>query len=418
MKNITIIITLLIALQLSALDLSHWTQFSANYFSTDAENGIEIITSASVDADSISSTEKLGFKLQHETSGRINNNFSFSVQEDVFFTEKSHEQKNSFFYNDAKLKLYFQDQNHFVKFQYSNRFYEEENTLLLNSPSLLENIQQRIVHNTYFVYKTSIDKLDISLFSNVRNLDYNYARLEEEDDDTRDDDEEEWESHQAWDNDWTTNFVTGYQVSDAVRMFGKAYYKDDLNENDDFDHAQFGAGFEYDNRFDLFNSLFARFTYLNNNSKAIADYKEHYFLTEARYTKRFNNGFAGFISYINRSCFDKENSEFLRISNVVKMHIKYSYLIENTKDSFILVGIKYNPENEGNLILTEMNQHIIKNFYLGAGAKFAPDLYTQFAGKIEYLITPINSVWLKNEFTDFENKFGQNIMTIGTTLIF
>ena len=411
MRKLIIILIIFLVLQLTALDLSHWTQLSTNYFSTNAENAVELITSASADADNVTSDGKFGFKLQHETSGRINNNLSFTIQDELFYSEKSHEQKNSFLYNDAKLKLYYQKQNHFIKIQYSNRSYEAENTLFLNSTSLLESIQQRSVHNTYFLYKGNFNKFDLSLLSSLRILDYRYARLEE-------DEEEEWESHKAWDNDWATNFVAGYQIYNALRLFGKAYYKNDLNENDDYDHTQFGAGIEYDNRFDFFNSLFARFTYLNNNSKAIANYKEHYFLTEAHYTKRFNNGFAGFMSYINRSCYDKDNSEFLRISNVVKIRLKYSYLIDNTKDSFVLTGIKYNPENEGNLVLTELNQYLFKNCYLGVGAKYAPELYSQYVGQIEYLLDPVKSIWIRNEFTDFNKKFGQNIVSFGTTLIF
>ena len=411
MRKLIIILIIFLVLQLSALDLSHWTQLSTNYFSTDTEDVVELITSASADADNVTSDGKFGFKLQHETSGRINNDLSFTIQDEVFFSEKSHEQKNSFLYNDAKLKLYYHKQNHFIKIQYSNRSYEGENTLFLNSPSLLESIQQRSVHNTYFLYKGNFNKFDLSLLTSLRNLDYRYARLEEEDD-------EEWKSHRAWDNDWMTNIVAGYQINDAFRFFGKAYYKDDLNENDDYDYTQFGAGIEFDNRFDFFNSLFARFTYLNNTSKAIADYKEHYFLTESRYTKRFNNGFTGFVSYINRSCYDQKNDEILRISNVAKIHLKYSYLIDNTKDSFILAGLIYNPETDGNLILTELNQYLFSNCYLGAGAKYAPELYSQYIGQIEFLLDPVKSIWIRNEFTDFNKKFGQNIISFGTTLIF
>ena len=53
MKKIIIFTTLIITIQLSALDLTHWTQFAANLFSTDAENDVQIITGATVDEDDI-----------------------------------------------------------------------------------------------------------------------------------------------------------------------------------------------------------------------------------------------------------------------------------------------------------------------------------------------------------------------------
>jgi len=411
MKKTIIITIIFITLQLSAYDHTHWTQIVTNYFSADAENDLQLITGATIDESTIKAEGTFGFQLKHETSATISKQFSVSFQDVLFYSDLSHQQKNSFMYNDAILKLFYKNKQHYFKIQYSNRSHSEEYTVFLNSPSLLEDIQQRSVHNTYLVYKTNFDKLDISLLSNIRNLDYRYAWQDDGSDD-------EWNFDTAWDNDWITNFVTGYQASDAVRIFGKAYYKDDLNENDDYNHLQTGVGIEYDNRFDFFNSLSARFTYLNNQSDAIAAYKEHYFLSEARYTRRFNSGFAGFISLINRSCYDQDQSKLLRISNVMKMHLKYSYLIENSRDSFVLAGIKYNPENEGNLILGELNQFIVNNLYLGAGAKYAPELYSQFVGKIEYLISPVNSVWIKNEYTDFENKFGQNVVSFGATLLY
>ena len=398
-------------------NLTNWSQLSMNYFTTTAKHGIDIITGASQKADHINKKGKFGVQYRHEISGKITDKFYFDVQEDIFISEKSHEERNSFLYNDAKLKLYYQNQNHFMKLQYTNRYYQEDETVLQSSPSLMEAIPHKSIHNTYLSYKGNIDKFDFSFLSSVRNLNYRYFRLEVEDD-GRDDDEDEWTTISAWENDWITNIVAGYQLSDAVRFFGKAYYKDDLNESDVYDHLQFGAGLEYNNRFDLFNSFFARFTYLNNKSEAIADYKDHYFLTEARYTKRFFNGIAGFISYINRSCYDKDNSKLLRISNVVKMHLKYSYLLSNTKDSFVLAGIRFNPENDGNLIFGELNQYLLKDLYLGAGAKFAPELYTQFIGKLEFFLSPVKSFWIKNEYTDFKKRNGQNIVSLGTTLIF
>jgi hypothetical protein len=88
------------------------------------------------------------------------------------------------------------------------------------------------------------------------------------------------------------------------------------------------------------------------------------------------------------------------------------------KDSFMLVGVKYNPENNGNLIFGEVNQYLFEGIYLTAGVKYASELFCTCSAKCEYFITPLRSIWINNKFTDFNNKSTQNIISLGTTLIF
>jgi hypothetical protein len=88
------------------------------------------------------------------------------------------------------------------------------------------------------------------------------------------------------------------------------------------------------------------------------------------------------------------------------------------KDSFVLTGVKYNPENNGNLIFGEVNQYLFKVIYLAAGAKYASELFGTCSAKCEYFITPLRSLWISNKFTDYNNKSAQNIISLGTTLIF
>lgn len=56
----------------------------------------------------------------------------------------------------------------------------------------------------------------------------------------------------------------------------------------------------------------------------------------------------------------------------------------------------------------------LKNFV----AELAPDLFTEFAGKFEFFLHPLKSIWFKTEYINFNNKPAQNIISLGSTLIF
>jgi hypothetical protein len=400
-------------------NITNWSQLSLNYFTNDAKNNIDIVTGASQNADNINTDGKFGVQYQHEISGKINDKFSFDVKDEIFYSEKSHEQRNSFFFNELKAKIFYQHKNTFLKLQVNNRFYESEETNFLNLPGVEYDTQQQMVNTAIMHFKQDIGKLNLDLYSSFRNLEYKYAVPEEEDeDDFRDDEEDEWDSKSGSDFDVFSLGKITFKLTDNFKLFTRVYLKNDFNEFSEFNETQLGGGFEYASRIDFSNSIFTRFSYYNLNSDGIDDIFSHNLLTEARYTKRFNIPLAGFVTYINRSVYDEEQSELLRVSNLVRVHLKYSYLQQNTLDSFVLAGIKYNPENNGNLVFGEFNQFLIKQLYLSGGAKLAPDLFTEFAGKFEYYLHPLRSIWLKTEYLDFKNKSAQNIISLGSTIIF
>jgi len=416
----TLIILILISFSFSQVfSLTNWSQLSLNYFSTNAKHNIDIVTGASQDADNINTKGKFGLQYKHELAGRITENFSFDVMEDIFYSEKSHEQRNSFLTNDIKLRLFYSHQATYLKLQFGNRYYEAKETNFLNLPGVEYNTQQRMVYNAVLHFKQDFGKLNLNIYSSFRDLEYVYAFPNEDDDDKmRDDDDDEYRGRSGNDFDAFADVKLSYEFVEHLEVFGRVYHKNDLNDFGEFDLTKIGFGLEFENRFNLFNSLFARFTYFNNKSDTINDEKDHYFLTESRFTKRFSIPVSGFISYINRSCYDEDQSKLFRISNMIRVHLKYSYLSENQKDSFILAGIKYNPENEGNLVFMELNQFLFEDFYISWGSKLAPELYSQNIGKLEYFFTPIRSIWMKAEITNFENKFSQTILSLGSTIIF
>ena len=409
MRKIILLLLIIFFIYLHLTGLTQWMQVSLRNFTIDAEHDIEIITGATPQAETIDTAAKGGIYWQHEISGNLYKDITFTLENDLFISDMSHEFKNSFFFNDARFKLYYRNETQYLKLQYANRAYNPAATKFLNIPGVEHSTQQQMVHSTALHYKGNLGRFHISLYGNLRNLDYEYLSIEEND---------MYESDSAWDNDIYSYAELSYKITDIWKALVSGYYKNDLNSMDEFDDSKLGIGLEFDNRFGFFNALKTKVVYYNNNFDSIDDEKDHYFLTEVRHTKRFGNSWAGFITYINRSCYDEDRSKFFRISNMLRLHLKYSYLMHNMKDSFILTGVKYNPENNGNLVFGEVNQYLFKDIYLTAGARYASELFGICSAKCEYFITPLRSIWINNKFTDFNNKPTQNIISLGTTLIF
>jgi len=179
-----------------------------------------------------------------------------------------------------------------------------------------------------------------------------------------------------------------------------------------------GGGFKYDNYIDLFSSIKAEVQYYNNISNVINNEQDHNLVMQLRYSRRFMNGMSGFISYINRSCYDEETSKVYRVSNMLRVHTMYSYSLGNLNNSYILGGIKLNPENHGTLGFIEQNQHLYKGLYSTANIKYSLDLFTSYSLKVEYYINPLQSFWIKDELIDYYKIHKQNLIFIGSTLIF
>ncbi|HPR17085.1 MAG TPA: hypothetical protein PLD62_02450 [Candidatus Cloacimonadota bacterium] len=414
----TFIISLILAFWIAqSAALTNWAQFSLNYFTTDAENGIDIVTGASQDADHINTKGKFGAQYRHEISGNLNERISFDVRNNAFFSEKSHELRNSYLYNEIKAKLTYRFQNTYCKVQLNNRYYSPDKTNYLNLSGVEYDTQQQMVNNAIVDFQQDFGKFGFNLFGSFRDLEYKYA-VPEDDDDRDHDDEDEYEAKSAADYDLYSLGMLSYRFNDRFSIFARGCYKDDLNDSSELNQNELGGGMEYANRFDFQNALSAEISYYHLDSKVIDEVFTHNIYSEIRYTKRFYFPLTGFISVKNRSVFDAEKSEFLRVSTLLRAHLKFSYLTENLLDSYLLAGGKYNPENNGSLVFGEFNQFLTHNIYLTGGAKLAFDLYSQYSGKLEFYLSPLKSIWLKTEYTDFTKRFGQNIISLGSTLIF
>jgi len=401
------------------LDFTNWSQLSLRYFTNDADNDIEIVTGASQDADKINTEGKFGVQYKHEVSAKINDKFSISVFDDIFFSEKSHERRNSFFTNDLRLGVLFQHNNTYLKLKLNNRYYDSGETNYLSLLGIAQHTQQQMVNSAVINFKRNFGKFGLNLYSNFRDLEYRYLVLDEDDDNSRDDDEEfEYDEYSASDYDSYTNAELSYLITDHLTVFSRLYYKDDLNETSLYDMTNYGGGLEYDNKINLFSSIKAELQYYNNISDEVNTEKDHNLVTKLRYSRRFRNGVSGFVSYINRSCYDNETSTMYRVSNMLRIHAMYSYSLENQNNSYILAGIKYNPENDGTLGFIEQNQYLFNGLYSTANIKYSLDIFTSYSFKMEYFINNLQSLWIKDELIDYYGIHKQNLVFIGSTMIF
>jgi len=412
MKKIIVLFILFVIFSIGNSEILNWSQISYQAFLTGSSDDIDVVTSASPNAGNAVNTKlKSGLRWQHEFKGNFDH-FNISLKNDFFYSEKRHESRNSFLFNDAKLKLSYFPNSYYFKLQYGNRWFDEDNTRILTIPGTEEITKQKMVHNTELQYKSNWEKLKFSFYGKLRNLDFDYFVFDEENSN------DEFTGFSEWENDIYTSAKISYEINNLFNLFVSGYYKDDLNEYDLFNHTKFGVGLNYFKKYDFFNFLNANFTYFHNDSERISDEKTHYFLTKMRYTKRIGTSLAGFVSYINRSCYDSEQNKLLRISNMLRIQAKYSYRLDTFMDSYVLAGIKINPENKGSLIFSELNQYIYKNFFGLLSIKYADELFYAFSSGFEYYLSPVKSFWIKNEFTDFNKSPTHNIIFIGSTVLF
>ncbi|MCF7858389.1 MAG: hypothetical protein K9N07_03580 [Candidatus Cloacimonetes bacterium] len=416
MKRSFGILLIVVILITPVLALTNWSQLSLRYFSIISGDGIEIMTGASQDADKINTKGKLGTLYQHELTGKINNNLTFDISVDIFYSEKSHELRTSFLTNNLNLGLLYRGSKTNLILKFSNRNYDPNQTNYLNLPGLSNDTQQQSVFNTYMQFDHDFGKVDLDIYTNLRDLEYKYLVYEV--DNIRDEEDDEFETYSASDYDLYSDLKLSMSIFENLKIFSRTQYKNDLNPTDLFDQINLGGGFQYHNTADLFSSLKSEVYYYYDFSKFRNNELDHNLSMKIRYTRRFLNGFNGFVSYINRSCYDTDTARIYRVSNMLRLHIMYSYFLTHQKNSSILLGVKYNAENEGTFGFLEQTQYLIKNIYSTAKVQYSPDNFTSYSIKLEFYLNPLQSIWIKDEYQDFFNLQRQNLLLVGSTVIF
>jgi hypothetical protein len=396
MKKILIILSLILIFNIASAEITNWSDIAFRNFTSDDNTNY-------------------GFGWKHEIEKNINSNLTINFKNELFYSQKnddfpndySHdsEMRNSYFTNYSKLKMLYNIDEHYLKLQYSNRWFNSNDTRFLVTSGVGDKTQKSMIHNVDLRYIADLKKLQFSYYGKFRNLNYKHIDIADIIQD-------------EFDNDLFNYADLFFVINDEIKLFTSIYYKNDLNESNLYDQTNLGGGFEYDNKINLFSSVKAKVYYYNSISDRINNEQDHNLVTQLRYSRRFRNGVSGFISYINRSCYDNETSQVYRVSNMLRVHAMYSYSLENLNNSYLLAGVKLNPENEGTLGFMEHNQYLFKDIYSTANIKYSLDLFTSYSLKFEYFLNSLQSFWIKDEYTDFYDIQKQNLIFIGSTLIF
>jgi len=395
MKRIILVTFILVMINLVSAELTNWSDFAFRNFSSEENSNYGIHWKQEIEKNF---TSKLIVNFKNE--------LFYSQKSDDFPDDFSHdnERRNSYFTNYSTIKMLYRTGSQFLKFQYTNRWFNADDTRYLVSTGIGNETRKNMVHNADLQYTAKLADFRFSYFGKYRNLNYDQLLIEG--------------SIDQADSDIYNYADVTYDISDNLSLFTNAYYKNDLNESNLYDHTRIGGGIEYNNKIDLFSSIKVRTQYYNDISDKINNEQDHNLVTQLRYSRRFLNGISGFVSYINRSCYDNETSQVYRVSNMLKLHAMYSYSVENLNNSYVLVGIKYNPENNGTLGLVEQNQYLFKDIYSTASIKYSLDLFSSYSLKLEYFLNSLQSFWIKDEYTDFYDIQKQNLIFIGSTIIF
>jgi len=404
MKKLLIILSLLLMVNLISAGITNWSDLAFQNFSS-------------------KNNSNFGFNWKHEIETDLNSNLTLNFKNELFYSQKNdefpadyshnNEMKNSYFTNYSTLKMLYSTDLQYLKLQYSNRWFNADDTRFLINPGIGDHIRKNMIHNFDLQYKANMNKFSFSYFGKYRNLNYEQLDLENEilRTDSQDDQiQNEYDLYNSAD--------ISYSVNQNLKLFTELYYKNDLNAAGLYDQINLGGGVEYDNIINLFSSINARVRYYNNISDKINNEQDHNVVTQLRYTRRFLSGISGFVSYVNRSCYDNETAQVYRVSNMLKVQAKYSYAMEHLNMSYLLLGFKFNPENDGTLGFIEHNQYIFKDIYSTASIKYSLDLFTSYSLKCEYFINSLQSFWVKNEYTHFYDIQKQNLIFFGSSLIF
>ena len=228
MKTIVIVIFCIMIIT-GLYSLTYWTEFSFRAYRNAVDDEVSLITGAT--PDKVDNSVKYGSEWQQEISGEINDNLSYDLQNDLFISQKSKEKQNSYFNNDLKITLHYRKKNNYLKLYYSNRFYEENETLTQFYPGFINQVQPHQINNLQIFYKTKFANFDFSILSHFRSLNYYSFNNEEDadaDKDDEDDDEDEWNYQTEFDNDIYLNSEFGYSFQPNWRLFVLGFYKDDL----------------------------------------------------------------------------------------------------------------------------------------------------------------------------------------------
>jgi hypothetical protein len=232
--------------------------------------------------------------------------------------------------------------------------------------------------------------------------------------------------------------TAGYRIIKPVSVFVTATDKKALDKRSNlYDYASGGIGVTFD------SPLMPPVGYLSASSRVewykgdrlSIDFNPTTFFYEQtskrmipvtsdmRYTVMASQQVMGYVSYVNRSFYDREAKEMLYNSQFLRGSCKYSFPYDASAASFVEVAAKYSPEknfkNRSSMIFAKSEMKVFDRFYLGAGINHTELRVTRYEGVARFFLTPWNEIFVDYVYTnDIQNKNFSTYTSGGVRLLF
>lgn len=237
-------------------------------------------------------------------------------------------------------------------------------------------------------------------------------------------------------NNINTSFTMGYRVLKPISVFVTGNNKQALDDKSDlYNYASGRVGVTLDNPvpFGIISAQ-SRVEWLtgkqlsldlNTTTYAVEQTPQRLIpvTSEFRYTVMPTQQIMGFVSYANRSFYDREGEEMLFNSHFLRTSGKYSFLYDASNASFVEIGTKYAPGDEikykSSNYFARAEMKVIDKLYLGTGFNSMPERLTKYEGIARYYFSPWNEVFVNfihTEDPEF-NKVG-NYTAVGVRMMF
>jgi len=386
---ISLIIVLFTVINISAFSLWTESEFKG------------VITGASADKDKGNSDKiKPAVSLKLDVEENLTEKIKLEVNDKLLYSKRNNSWINSFVNNTLSSALSYNNSNLYVNTAFSYKVSDKDNSRFIQIPGNDDLYKQKNNFNSAFSIEYSVGKIEIESYTKYRNIAY-LSQSDEAIDDS----------------DIFLRDKCYLKLNEQIKLSALYFHKNDLNDESYFDLTQLGTGIEFYQKFNLFNMIRLNFDYLKNNSDAINPEREHNFISTIRYTKRIGNNLSGFISFINRTSYNTDESEFYRIANVLRLQAKYSYLTDSFADSYVTGGLKISPENKASTFLLGFNQRLYRNLFLQNNNSINNELFYKSEIGLEFYRNSKQSLWFKYQYFDFRNDYTENDFVFGITAV-
>ncbi len=176
-------------------------------------------------------------------------------------------------------------------------------------------------------------------------------------------------------------------------------------------------------------SLSAATTLYNSNQPDYRDILTNQVVSELRLGHHILPELAGFVSYINRSCFAEPGADIYLLANYLRAHLQYNMPYDLSAGSYILAGVKSRPENldafhpDNTAYFVETDFKLGCGLYLGGNMNLMKEYRDEYSGKLTYHFNPISEMHVQmtqydSHQGDPANPYQHTSYSIGTQVRF